>query len=102
MADPDDAAADERSDEPPERRAASRRPVRLRRAGMFDSLPRMLWHVLPGTDHFRHEASPACPCHPEVECSAQSVGGVAVFRHHLIQPEPVEDVFPRGWTASGD
>jgi hypothetical protein len=70
MADPDDASPSERSDEPPGRRGAPRRPVRVRRAGMLDSLPRMLWHVLPGTDHFRHEASPACPCHPEVECSA--------------------------------
>jgi len=67
---------------------------------MFDSLPTVLWHVLPEGDHFVHDASPACPCHPVVECEeARPGGGVAWFRHELIQPEPVGDVFPGGWSG---
>jgi hypothetical protein len=67
---------------------------------MFDSLPVVLWHVLPERDHFVHDASPACPCRPVVEGEyATSAGGAARFRHRLIQPEPVADVFPDGWAA---
>jgi hypothetical protein len=65
---------------------------------MFESLPEVMWHVLPGTDHFRHEASPACPCGPVVEREhAPPVGAVARLRHRLIQPDPLADVFPAGW-----
>jgi hypothetical protein len=100
MADLDDASPSGHSDEPRKRRAAQRRPARLRRAGMFESLPAVEWHVLPGADHFLHEPSPACPCHPLVERQdAPSVGGVAWFRHRLIQPAPVDDVFPARWAS---
>src|SRR3954467_13804460 len=97
MTDLDNASAGGRSEEPRRRRAAPRRTRRLRRAGMFDSLPHVLWHVLPETDHFLHDASLACLCRPLVECDhAPPVGGVAWVRHQLIQPEPVDDVFPDG------
>src|SRR4051794_3436044 len=101
MADLDNASPSGRSEEPHRRRDARPLPARLRRAGMFEPLPHVLWHVLPETDHFLHDASPACPCHPVVECEdALSVGGVAWFRHQLIEPEPIDDVFPDDWTAS--
>src|SRR4051812_31473443 len=101
MADLDNAAASGRSEEPGRRRGIRRGRGLLRRAGMFDSLPHVLWHVLPEKDHFVHEASAACPCHPVVQCEhATWAGGVAWFRHQLIQPAPVPDVFPGTWTAS--
>src|SRR3954464_3224495 len=101
MADLDSASPGEHSDEPRRPRNALRRPARLRRAGMFDSLPHVLWHVLPENDHFLHDPPPARLCHPVVEREdAPFPGGVAWFRHQLIQPEPVDDVFPARWATS--
>jgi hypothetical protein len=93
MADSDDASSAGRTGRP----ARRRRSGRLRRAGMFDAFP----HIVPEGDQFQHVATPGCPCRPLLDTGpGSSPGAAASYRHRLIQPEPLPDVFPAEWLAS--